>query len=368
MEILKVLLIVFYVLLVICNYNSYRNNKASNLLTIITVVFATAMLFSTNTADLDWEVTELDMSGYRTIYEKYAAIEYPEFNMYYAFYGCMHIGQMLGLNFRTWWAIMSIMAMAVAFIACRIHKYNFNLFLATFMAYYEMVFYSGFKFFYGMCFLLLAYGYLLRNTKKDKILYALFVCLAGGFHTLYYFFLIFLIKSNKHPKYFIGIVVAFTVLFTVLMRISGAAAAMIAPFFNALGNDHVNIYTNRIVNMGFYMAVFLQLTFVYIASKIKKYKEYVDEYNSIVESFYYSVLLSIVFCPFYAVALTFMRFLTTFSLVAITASSSLLSETNESRTTCLKMSLLMVAAYWCVQLFGFGNFIRLSVIPFFDVL
>ena len=191
------IIIFIYILLIIANYNTFKNGKNYQVLTILTFVLATILLFSSNIARLDWSESEVDLSGYRTLFEQYDILEHPDFRMYYIFYGLMYVGQTLGLSFYTWWAIMSILGMSVIAIACKVHGFSYNLFLASFMAYYELVFYSGFKFFYGFCFFLLAYGFLLKDEKYSKIKYTLFLLIAGGFHSMYYFFLLFLIKPKQ---------------------------------------------------------------------------------------------------------------------------------------------------------------------------
>ena len=336
-------------------------------ITIVTALLSTFMLFSANSADLDWSETELDMSGYRSIYEKYDVLEHEDFKMYYLFFSCMYVGQSLGLDFRTWWALMSFLTMGVIILACRVHKYNYNLFLAAFMAYHEMVFYSGLKFFYGFCFMLLAYGFLFSDKRKGRILFALFTCVAGGFHSMYYFFLALLIKPSRNPKYFVSLIVGITVIFTELMRLSGSALSYMMPFFDTLDNEHINKYTAVSVRAGFYFPILIHVVVVYITYRIRafliKEKKFVTEADTL----FYTVLISLLFCPFYAIALTFMRLITSFSLVVITASSKLLNGSYSSRSLCVRMSLLFVAASYLMRLV-MGGFIQTSVIPYFDVL
>lgn len=373
MVVFQILLILLYVFLIVKNYKAFvLGGKLIGLLTLITVALSVFLLCGSNAANMDWSDNELDISGYKTIYEKYDVLEHPDFKMYYIFYSCVYIGQQLGLSYRCWWAIMSVLAMLVIFIACRVHKYNFNLFLATFMAYYEIVFYSGFKFFYGFCFFLLAYGFLLRNTIKGKIIYAILTCLAGGFHTMYYFYLIFIIKPNKNPKTFVRLIAFIVIIFTIMMRMSGSAVSFLSPLFNTLDNEHINGYTVETVYLGFYIPVVLHLFLIYMIHRIKTYKMEIGAYNNKVAALYYSVLLSLLFCPFYAIALTFMRLLTSFSLVAITASSSVMRESYFSRKLCKNTSLFMAIAFLFMQLFisGFSlsnGFMRDLLIPYFDV-
>ena len=367
MTISLILLFTLYVILIVLNYKGYTDNKITVALTIITAALSVFMLCSANSADLDWSETKLDMSGYRTIYEKYDVLKHEDFKMYYLFYRSMYLGQSLGLSFRTWWTIMSILAMCTIFIACKIHRFSFNLFLATFMAYHEMIFYSGLKFFYGFCFLLLAYGFLFWRNRKGQLLFVLFTFIAGGFHLMYYFFLVLLIKPLKKPQYFVSLIVTFTIVFTIIMRLSGSTLSFLMPFFDTLDNEHINKYTAVEVHAGFYLAVLVHLVVVYIVYKVRKYKITNDIDARDADTLYYTVLISLLFCPFYSVALTFMRLITSFSLVVITACSGILEESYQSRSLCTRMSLLFVAASYLMRLV-MGGFFQTSVIPYFDVI
>lgn len=371
MRFFQFLLILIYIFFIVYNYRGYIRKSSTLIMTILTVSLATFLLCASNTANYDLSETGLDISGYRYIYEEIDVLDHEDFNMYYIFYSCMSLGQRIGLPFRAWWAIMSVLAMSVVICACKIHHYNLSLFLATFMAYYEFVFYSGFKFFYGFCFLLLSYGFLLRNNRVGQILFAVFTCVAGGFHMMYYFFLILLIKPLKHSKYFVSIVVIATVLLTVLMRLSNSAVSFLTPFFNALDNDHINKYTNVTVRSGFYIAVLIHMLVLYMVIKIKRFYALGRIHSIPVDALFYTVLLSLLFCPFYAVSLTFMRLITAFSLVVISAGSSVLDESFNSRNLCAKFSLLIVAIFILIRIVtGLGSsrgFFEASVVPFFDV-
>lgn len=361
------IIIFIYILLIIANYNTFKNGKNYQVLTILTFVLATILLFSSNIARLDWSESEVDLSGYRTLFEQYDILEHPDFRMYYIFYGLMYVGQTLGLSFYTWWAIMSILGMSVIAIACKVHGFSYNLFLASFMAYYELVFYSGFKFFYGFCFFLLAYGFLLKDEKYSKIKYTLFLLIAGGFHSMYYFFLLFLIKPKKNPKYFVRAIAVGFVLLTIVIRLNGSALSFLSPLFMMLDNEHINKYTELNVNMGFYLPLFLQLVIIYIALTVKKFRDSIGLSKRSTETLFYTSILTLVFCPFYALALTFSRLQTAFSLVLI-ASNSIYIDSKAGRDLCTKMSILMIAAFWLIIIVsGWRGFINESVLPFFDI-
>ena len=367
MSFANIIVILIYILLIIANYNAYKQGKDSYALSVLTGIVATLLLFSSNVASFDWSETELDLSGYRTIYEQYDVLEHPDFNMYFIFYGIMYLCQNMGMSFFTWWAVMSIIGMSVIAIACRVHKFNYNLFLASFMAYYEFAYYSGFKFFYGFCFFLLAYGFLLRDEKFAKLKYILFLLIACGFHSMYYYFFLFLIRPKKNPKYFVGAIAIASVIFTILIRLSGSAMSFLAPFFNMLDNEHINKYTVLNVNLGFYLPIFLQVVMIYIAVKIRRYRDFVGLPKQATDALYYTSILSLVFCPFYALALTFSRLQSAFSLVLITANSIHVTS-RAGRTLNTNMSILMVAAFWLnIIVSGLQGFIGHSVIPFFDI-
>lgn len=369
MDVFRILLVVLYVYFIIRNYNLYTNGKEDYILTFFTASLSLIMLCSSNIADYDLSDTELDISAYRYLYEEYNMLEYEGFGMYYIFYSLMYIGKYLGISYRLWWLLMSIAAMAVIYSACKIHKYNFNLFLVVFMSYYELIFYSGLKFFYGACFLLLAYGFLLRNTTKGKLYFAFFCCVAGGFHIMYYFYLLLLIKPLKQPKYLVTIVVIFIVFFTVLLRLSQSASSFLLPFFEALDNEHINKYTNTTVRSGFYIAVLIHSMVVYMAYRMR---QSATSSSRLADSLYYTVLLSLMFVPLYAVSLTFMRLITAFSLVVIAACSSLTNDSSKNyRLLCGRISLIIVFTFLFTKIItsigAFRGFYEASVKPFFDV-
>ena len=362
-----IVLVFFYIFLIIRNYRGYATNKTTVLLTMITAALSIFMLCSSNTADLDWSEVQLDMSGYRTIYEKYNAFEYRDSEMYYLFYGCMHLGQYYEISYRTWWAIMSVLAMSVIFIACRVHKYNFNLFLATFLAYHEMVFFSGFKFFYGFCFMLLAYGFLLRDNLKGKLLFILFTCVAGGFHMMYFFYLLLLFKSVFKSRFLL--VVFLFLLFSLisLMRVSDSALSFLQPFFDALDNEHINNYTLVAVHFSFYLSLAIHLVVVFVAYSIRKSAIQSGNNTKAADVLFNTVLLSLFFCPFYTIALTFLRLITAFSLIVITAGSTVLADSYKSRLLCVKLSLLIVISFHILKIIT-GGFWDTAIVPYFDVL
>ena len=371
MEFLKFLLIFIYILLIYFNYTQYKNKgtRTPMFLTMITVILSTVMLFSTNIANLDWSITEADVSGYRTLYELYNLPEHPDYNAYFIFYRIMDLGKSMGLSYRMWWVSMSVMAMAVIIIACKIHEYNINVFLASFMAYYEFVFYSGFKFFYGFCFLLLAYGFLLRNTKKDKILFSLFTFIAAGFHVMYWLFFLLLIKPVKRPKLFVTLIVLVALFLTVLGRLSSSALYFLGVYLGAFDNEHISSINNAtIIKIGFYIVLFVHLITVYVAYRVRLFKIKEGENTVVADTLFYTVLLSLIFCPLYTITLTFMRYITAFSLVVITASSSMMSKTYKERTLCVNLSFFMVMTFHIMKLItgGFGFYER-EVGQFFNI-
>ena len=279
----------------------------------------------------------------------------------------MYLGQYYGLSFRLWWTIMSILAMIVIFLSCKIHNYSFNIFLATFMAYFEMIFYSGFKFFYGFCFLLLAYGFLIRNNFLGKLLFVVFTCVAGGFHVMYYYFLVLLLSPILKSRFLMVSVLSSLFAFVALMRASDSALSFVQPFFDTLDNEHINIYTQATVHFGFYIALFIHLMVVYVAYAIRKHALKKGGDSLMANVLFNTVLLSLVFVPFYTVALTFMRLITAFSLIVITAGSTVLADSYKSRMLCVKLSLLIVFSFHLLKIIT-GGFWETSIVPYFDVL
>ena len=370
MLILLLLFIIIYLSLIIANHRTYVSGTNVQIVTLLTMIVSLVMLCSSNAANLDLSVSDHhDLSGYRYIYEWFDIREHPDFNMYYMFYSCMYIGQTLGLSFDVWWVGMSIFSILVIFFACKLHKFSFNLFMVCFLAYYEIVFYSGLKFYYGFCLFLLAYGFLIRNTRKDRLIFAVITCLAGGFHMMYYFFLVFLIKPRKNPVHFIRGVVAVSLLLTVFLRISGSALYFLQPFFNVLDNEHISIYTNFKVDLGFYLPVFLQILLTYICFSARKYLQKSGVISEKADTIYYTVLISVVFMPFYLLSLTFMRLLTVLSLVLVVSCTGI-SDSKGFRYFYKDKYYLIVLSFILTKMIGgigVYSFFHNAVIPYFDI-
>lgn len=367
---LHVILLLIYMCLIVSNFYTYKRGYSSVILTLITAALSTILLFSSNVADLDWSQTELDISGTRMLYEGLEVNNHEEYNTYFLFYRCMYLGQILGISFRGWWAIMSVIMMIVVFLACKVHNYSYNLFLATFMIFYEPLFFGGLKSFYAFCFFILAYGFLLKNTRNGRLLFILFNLIASGFHIMFYLFFFFLIRPSSRPKFLVNTIVSLTIIITIIIRLSGSAQSFIAPFVAALDNEHIAAYTTlNSVGLGFYAALFLHLLTIYIVYRIRNFQiNSIGKPSVICSTLFDTALLSVVFCPLYAVALTFMRYITFYSFAAIIAGSCVLNDNYKSRTFCLRMTLLMVVTSYIIRgAIGFSGLVESCIIPFFDV-
>ena len=238
------------------------------------------------------------------------------------------------------------------------------------MAYYEIAFYSGIKTLYGLCVLLMAFGFLLRNTKKGKLSFVILCLVAAGFHTLFYFFLLLSIIPHTNPRRLIKPMVFLVIVLTILMRISGSAASYLQFFFDAFDNEHINLYTTSIVHFGFYLAIIPHMISLYITYKARKYNDSIGLSNSKTDMLYYTSLFSLMFIPFYAVSLTFMRLISTFSMAVIAGTSSVMDYTRESRSKYLMLSLLVILFFLSQKFLlssAESNFWKDSVVPFFNV-
>ena len=346
------ILLLIYIIVVYLNIRYYSLGKTNNALALFSSIIATLFLCGSNIAYSDSYVGELDISSYRNEYEQLNFLENIDFPLYYLFFYANYLGQQLGLTFSQWWLLMSASSILLIYLACKTHNFNYNLVIGCFMAYYEIVFYSGLKAYYAFCFLFLAYGYLLKGDIKSKLLYILFVCIAGGFHVMYYIFLVLLFRPKNASKKFMKAFVVGIIVFTIVMRLGGSVISFMKPFFDYVGNDHINTYMDdKAVGNGFYIAIILEIVMVSIPYYIRKTKLRNGSCTQITDNYYYSVLLTYVFCPFYALSLIFVRIITAFSLVVIGASSAEVGGSLLVRRQSLRLSLLMVGSYVFKQVF-----------------
>ncbi len=128
----------------------------------------------------------------------------------------------ISLNYYQWWAVMTALSLLFVFNTIKKRNYNPHIFLFFFMAYYVFLFYGGLKFFYGFCLFQYAFTFLLKGEKGGKLKFILITLLAGGFHVMYYMFLVLAlihltIKTEKYSRKIIIFFITVTAL-TLLNR------------------------------------------------------------------------------------------------------------------------------------------------------
>jgi hypothetical protein len=349
--------------------------------TIVTFVFLT-FLFTT----CDYN-NQHDLSAYSIEYNYYDPVLDENFNFYYIFFSLMKLGQVLRLTFETWWTLMMAGAMFIVFIALRIHQFNPHVFLCAFMAYYGIMMYAGIKSFCGWTVFLLACGFLYRGGKKNKIIYIILTCVAGGIHVMYYMYLIFAFVNtgteqivlynendsdssvNKNMKTYnklLPYVVIISLTLTILMRVSGTANHYVGGLLSAFNSDKLESYASLTTNMGFFIPVIMQILSLYLAYKHRYYSKVCGELRQNYAQIIYSTnLLQILFYPFFMISTTFMRFITEYSLVTIAAIGYEFDDfiMHERKRLLLCVSLLIVAYYY--RQFIMGNLWDISVVPLF---
>lgn len=313
----------FAVYLIFILYHLYMSltGKTKWFGTFFTILF---LLFLINGCDYK---QIYDLSNYSAQYTQYDPLKNDNFALYYIFFYAIKIGQIMGLSFETWWSVMNCLAFGVMLFALYKHKYNPHLFMLFFMAYYIISYYTGIKAFYGFCIYLLASGYLLRGGLPNKIKYTVLTAVAGGFHVMYYVYLIFLLISTgktdaepsalsiKRKNRLLSIVIALSLVFSVILKISGSANSFFARLFSffEMESEKIETYLELSTNWGFLIPVCIQLLCLLFAYN---YRIVTSACESDLRRrgliLYYINFMQIIFYPFFMLSTTFMRFVTYF--------------------------------------------------------
>lgn len=362
------ILIVIYSFLVLGHLSFYLNNKKSYLFVFFTMILLFLLMSG---HEFVGNGDAVDFFGYWYGYTEFENLERNDFWFYYLFYSSEKIGIYLSLNFYQWWFAMTVLSLTFVVSTIKKRRYNPHLFFIFFMIYYVFLFYGGLKFFYGFCLFQFALTFLLKGEKRSKYKFVLFTLLAGGFHIMYYIFLVLLlvdIKNKKRKKLIKGIIISsvFIVVFNILL--GRGLLNFLQSRIDSLDNNRLSTYFAIRTNWGFMLAIGIHvLTTIYAL----KYRNIVRKYNQdklyhYAETLLYVNLLAIIFYPLFMIALTFMRILTSLSLTTIIASSHKQEYFNKTdRHKLLFSGFLIVGLYFYINMY-LNDYITQTVLPFFD--
>ncbi|WP_272152051.1 EpsG family protein [Tenacibaculum aiptasiae] len=361
-------LIVIYIFFAIGHLSLYLNKKKSYLFTFFTLIF---IFFLMSGHEYVGNGDGGDFYGYWYGYTEYENLERNDFWFYYLFYSAERIGIYLSLNFYQWWAVMTALSLTFIIWTIKKRRYNPHLFFFFFMIYYVFVLYVGLKFFYGFCLFQYALTFLLRGEKRDKFKFILLTLLAGGFHVMYYIFLVLVLVNLKikKRKYLIKGIIIFSVTIVIFNVLSGRGLLnSLQSTIDSMDNTRLSTYFAIRTNWGFMLAIGIHvLTTIYAF----RYRAIVRKYDQEKWYFYartllYVNLFAVIFYPLFMIALTFMRILTSLSLTTIIASSYKQEYFNKTdRLKLLFSGFLIICLYFYINMYLAG-YIESAVLPFFD--
>jgi hypothetical protein len=150
------------------------------------------------------------------------------------------------------------------------------------------------------------------------------------------------------------------------MRVSGTASRYVGGLLLAFDSEKLESYASLSTNMGFFIPVIMQLLSLYLAYRHRYYSKECGELRQNYAQIIYSTnLLQILFYPFFMISTTFMRIITEYSLVTITATGYEFDDfiMRERKRLFLCVSLLIAAYYY--RQFVMGSLWDISVIPLF---
>ena len=362
------ILIIIYIFFTLGHVFLYLNKKESNFFVFITSVL---LFFLMSGHEYVGNGDGIDFITYENSYISFDILNLKDFWFYYLFYSAERIGIYFSLNYFQWWAVMT--ALSLIFIITTIirRRYNPHLFFFFFMIYYVFVFYGGLKFYYGFFLFQYAFTFLIKDEKGGKHKYILLTLLAGGFHVMYYIFLVFGLVNLKikNRKYLLKIIIFSSIILSVLIKASGGSLLNFAQaIIEGQGNDNISGYFALRTSWGFLLPIGIHvLTTIYAFTYrniVRKYDQ--GKWYLYANSMLYVSLMAVIFYPTFMIALTFMRILTALSLSIIIASGYGQKYFNlRDRLKLLLSGFMIIFLYYYINI-SLAGYMDKSVLPFFD--
>lgn len=355
-----------YLSMILINLGIYLSGKKSYVIVILTSVF---LFFLMSGHEYTGEGDAIDFLGYYRGYTLYNELPQTDFWYYYLFNIFQKIGHLLSLNFYQWWALMTILALTFIFVTIKKRRLNPHLFLFFFMIYHVFLFYGGLKFFYGFCIYQYAFSFLLTGESKDKKKYIVWTLIAGGFHIMYYIFLIFIFVDPQKKKRVMKWFATFMIIFTGINFLSGSNLVFIQNFINSLESERLTIYFSGRTNLGFLLPIGIHILTTYYTYYYRKiiYSLNLNKNIKIYSDYlFYINLMAIIFYPLFLVALTFMRLLTSLSITTIISTGFYQHKFNQmEKLKLLGCGLLIIALFYFINVYLSGYWEK-TMLPFFD--
>lgn len=361
------LLMLLYLFLILINLFLLLQKKNSKTFVILTF-FLLFLLMSGHRYSGDGDA--IDFLAYFIGYNNIAESSQDNFYFYYLFYISQLVGNLMGLNYYLWLAIMTAIFLYLIYRLISKHKYNYHFFLLFFMLYFVFMFYGGLKFYFGFVLFLYAYSYFMRSQKNDTFRFLFYLMLAGGFHVMYYSFALLMLLKIRRYDFKIKKLVYIFIIVTILVLLTDRNLSFIQLLVDYIDNEKISIYFSERTNLGFILPIgihFLISSYsFFLHNGVKKrFSVESNEYQT-TKKILYATLLLIVFYPLFIVSLTFMRLLTAYSMVLFATTGTLFSLMYvKDRQKVFLTSMLIIISFYFINLY-LNDYWFKTFRPFFD--
>lgn len=304
--------------------------------------------------------------GYYNIYNEIKR----DFWFYYLFYSTQFVSYQIGLNYYLWLSVMTAISLFLIYKLVKKFDYNFHIFFAFFMTYYVFLFYGGLKFYYGFVLFSYSLSYFIRNKPGDKGKSFMFLMFAGSFHIMYYMFILMYVINMKKSKLIIRIILLSSLLLTLLI-IGSSGFGFIQKLINQADNNRISLYFRVKTNLGWVLPVTIHIlisTYTLIINKgvYNRYGAMSLEYKRTNRLMQTTILLA-AFYPLFVIALTFMRILTSYSMIMFLISGYYALRINKNhKYKVLTVSIATILMFYFINLYLNGYWDK-TFRPMFDI-
>ncbi|GFI44564.1 hypothetical protein IMSAGC018_02245 [Lachnospiraceae bacterium] len=199
-----------------------------------------------------------------------------------------------GVDFFVFKKVLTFAGLLLFFIGVSRLSYNPCYVYATYLLYQVVMDTIQFRNFLGFCVLMFALPFLFKENKKSHIIYAILIVIAGSFHFVMCWYLLFLLKDNK---YVYRIAIGISVLFIGATALNNMRVPFIHTFMKWLDMG-IDAYVDGISSFAFLLPVFTLIYYIYI---FRFFSNRSDRYE-------YKVILKIDYISLFAIPFCFMSF------------------------------------------------------------
>lgn len=210
-----------------------------------------------------------------------------------------------GIDFFMFKKIVVFICLTLVFYSIKRMNGNILMIMSYYLIYQSVFDAIQFRNFIGFSILMVAYIFLMENTKKSKFIYLTLILLSSLFHSVMIVYCIYLlIDDDKLSIKLRNIIIIFSIILTLFTFVNGKSIPLISNFF--MSDNNMNIYLS---SSGDSLAFILPITILSIFIFFERYLIKMKRLNNFNTKVFNIDLLTCIFIPLFIVSFQWYRIL-----------------------------------------------------------